>query len=98
MAIVVVARWKGEFQKGLPLAKEVASLLKKHGALSVRAGNCHSGPHAGDIYTAVTFADWESFATGQTAMTSDPEIVKIYAEATTVLQLQERSVLVVEDL
>jgi hypothetical protein len=98
MAIVNVTRWTGNLVQAIPLAKEATSFLKKHGAASVRMGPCYSGPHAGQLYIAVTFADWTTFGRAQQALAEDAEFQKIYAEASKLVELQERSLLVTEDL
>jgi hypothetical protein len=98
MSVVVVARWKGDWQKAMPIVKEVPSFLKEHGAVSARAGTCYSGPHAGDIYTAVTFPHWEAFGRGHGALTTDPQIKKTYAEGMQIIEVQDRSIMAMEDL
>jgi hypothetical protein len=98
MAVIVVARWTGDFEQAKPLVKEVASGLKRHGALSVRVGPIYSGAHAGQTLTAVSFPDWETFGKGQQAMVSDPQLQKPYSEATKILELQERNVILAEDI
>ena len=52
MAMTVVTRLKGKQEDALPIAKEIAALLKAHGATAVRWGYCHSGPYAGQIFAA----------------------------------------------
>jgi hypothetical protein len=98
MAIVSVARWKGNLEQALPLVREVAEGLKRHGAVSVRVGPCYSGPHAGQTFTAVSFPDWEAFANGQRALVEDQQLRQVYAEATKIMELQERSLIVAQDL
>lgn len=46
MALVAVSRWKGNVQD-LSLAKEIAPVLKRAGAVSVRIDNCYAGAYAG---------------------------------------------------
>jgi len=38
MAVIVVARWKGDLQEAMPRVKEVGAFLKARGAISVYAG------------------------------------------------------------
>ena len=97
MAVVVVSRWKGNPQD-MRILREGAPSLKRHGAVSVRAGQCWAGPYAGQIYGAITFPDWESYGKSVQALLTDPESQRIYGEITKALELQERSVLMVEDL
>jgi hypothetical protein len=44
MAIVSVRRWKVSAEQAMPLARQGAPILKRHGATAVRAGPCHAGP------------------------------------------------------
>ena len=97
MAVVVVSRWKGNPQD-IRIFREGAPNLKRHGAVSVRVGHCWVGPYAGQIYGAITFADWEAYGKSIQALLADPESQRIYGEITKAFQLQERSVLMVEDL
>ena len=66
--------------------------------MSVRVGHCWVGPYAGQIYGAITFADWEAYGKSVQALLADPESQRIYGEITKAFELQERSVLMVEDL
>ena len=98
MAVVVVARWKGNLEEAMPRVKEVAALLKARGAVSARIGRCHSGPHAGQVFSAVVFPDWENFGKAHDALATDHAMRTAYAEALKLLELQERSVLVADEL
>jgi len=98
MAIVSVSRWKSSLEQALPLAREVASILKAHGATSVRCGPCYSGPDAGQVYVAISFADWATFGRVQQALSTDPQWQRLYAEALKIGELQDRSVIVAEEL
>jgi hypothetical protein len=97
MAVVSVSRWKGNFGD-TRLAKEVAPVLKKHGALSVRLGSCHSGAYAGQVFGVITFADWESYGKAMQGLSTDPEYQRVYGDMTRTFELQERSVMSVEEL
>ena len=98
MAIVVVGRWTGNLEQGLPHVREVGESLKARGATSVRIGNCYSGQYAVQIFSAVAFPDWESFGKAHQALATDRTMRRSYAEATKHLKVEERSVLVVEEL
>ena len=97
MAVVQVSRWKGSFAN-IGVARDVAPLLKKHGATAVRVGNCTVGPYAGQVFTVLTFADWEAYGRAMQGLNSDPAYQRAYAEALKSFELQERSLMVVEDL
>ena len=97
MAVVVVSRWKGNPQD-MKIFREGAANLKRHGVVSARVGQCWAGPYAGQIYGAITFPDWESYGKGVQTLLADPESQRIYGEISKAFELQERSVLMVEDL
>ena len=97
MAITVVSRWKGNSQD-TGLVRELAPLLKKHGAASVRWGLCHAGANAGDLFAAIIFSDWATYGSAMQALSGDTDYQRIYTEASKIFELQERSVIVTEDL
>jgi len=76
MAIVAVSRWKGNLQD-ISLAKEIAPVLKRAGAVSVRLGNCHAGAYAGQIFGVITYADWEAYGKAMQALAGDAEYQRI---------------------
>jgi len=82
----------------MQIAREAGAIVKQHGAVSVRMGTCYSGPHAGELYIAIGYADWAGFASTQQALAADQNFQRLYAEALKVVELQERSLLVTEDL
>jgi hypothetical protein len=98
MAIVMVSRWAGNAEKAIPIAREAGALVKKHGADSVRIGPCFSGAHAGQIYVAIVFANWATFARAQQAMAQDTAFQKLYAEASKHVELQDRSIIISEEV
>lgn len=71
---------------------------EKHGALSVSVGNCWGGAYAGQIFTAIRFADWEAYGKTMQALAADADYRRLYAEACKAFELLERSVLEAEDL
>jgi putative AlgH/UPF0301 family transcriptional regulator len=98
MAIVNVSRWKGNLTQATPIAREAGAIVKQHGAVSMRMGTCYSGPHAGQLYIAIAFADWETFGKAQQVLAADENFQRLYAEALKLVELEERSLLVTEDL
>ena|SRR5271170_4370796 len=97
MTITVVSRWKGDPQN-TRLAKEIAPVLKKHGAVSVRLGFCQAGAYAGETFGVIIFPDWATYGKAMQALWEDPEYKRIIAELSKAFELQERSVLVTEEL
>jgi hypothetical protein len=99
MAIIVVSRWKGNYAQVLPIARQAAAILKREGASSARIGRCHAGPDAGQIYTAVTYPDWANYGTAQQqSQAADSEFQRFFAEFTKIVELQDRSLIVAEEL
>ena len=98
MAIISVSRWKGSAEQAMPIAKQVAAILKGHGASSVRAGPCYAGGDAGKFYVAITFPDWATFGRAQQALSTDAQYQRVYAEALKIGELQDRSVIASEEL
>jgi hypothetical protein len=98
MAIIQVTRWKGNLAEAQRVTREAAPIVKRHGAVSIRIGPCYSGPHAGQLYIAIIFADWASFGRAQHALATDADFRGLYAEGLKAVELQERSLLVTEDL
>ncbi|HEY2535047.1 MAG TPA: hypothetical protein VGJ20_45290 [Xanthobacteraceae bacterium] len=98
MAIINVTRWTGKLAEGMPIAREAATNVKQHSRVSVRMGNCYGGPHVGQAYTANTFTDWASVGRAQQALAADGNFQSLYAKALKVVELQERSLLVTENL
>src|SRR6516225_7275043 len=98
MAITAVSRWKGKLEDALPIAKEIAPLLKNQGAVAVRLGYCHSGEYSGQVYAAIIFPDWATYGRAMQALSGDAQYQRIFAEALKIAELQDRSVIVSQDL
>src|ERR1700751_5055697 len=98
MAITTVSRWKGKLEDALPIAKEIAPLLKSQGATELRLGYCHSGQYTGQVYAAIIFSDWATYGRAMQALSEDPQYQRIYAEALKIADLQDRSVIVSQDI
>jgi hypothetical protein len=98
VAIVVVTRWKADFQQVLPEARRGAATHKRHGATSFRIGPCYAGPDTDLVYLAVTYPDWEAYGRAVEALAADPEQQRHYGDATKIAQLVDRSVIVAEEL
>jgi hypothetical protein len=82
----------------LTLAREAGPLFKKHGAVSVRLGICHAGEYAGQLIVAVTYPDWAKYGAAMQAITADAGYQQLLAEANKTFQLQDRSIVVGEEL
>jgi hypothetical protein len=98
MAIVVVTRWKGDYQQALPIARQGAAIQKRHGATSFRFGPCYAGPDTGLLFVAVTYPDWATYGRAQQALAADAEWQQALGEATRLAELHDRSVIIAEEL
>jgi len=97
MAITSVSRWKGNPEDTRP-AKEIAPVLKKHGAVSVRLSLCHSGAYAGQIFGVITYPDWAAYGRAMQGLSGDADYKRILGELSKTFELQERYLSVTEDL
>jgi hypothetical protein len=97
MAVVSVSRWKGNAQD-TSLVREIAPVLKRHGAVSVRFGPCHAGAYAGQLFAVIAFADWAGYGKAMQELAGDADYLRLYGEATKTFELQERFISVIEDL
>lgn len=98
MAVTTVSRWKGNQEDASRIAREIAPILKRHGATALRWGTCHAGAYAGQMFAAIVFPDWTTYGRAMHALSEDAAYQRIYAEATKIAELQERSVLVTQEL
>jgi hypothetical protein len=98
MAIVVVSRWKGNHEQALPIGRQAAAIQKRHGATSFRFGLCYSGPDTGQLIVAATYPDWASYGRAQQGMAADAEWQRVLGEAMKIGELEDRSVIVTEEL
>jgi NIPSNAP len=98
MAIVSVSRWKVSAEQAMPITRQAAPILKRHGATSVRVGPCHAGPDTGQFYVATTYPDWATYGRALQAMAADTEWQRLFAEALKIGELRDRSLIVAEEL
>ena len=96
MAIIIITRFKGN-QDHVPLVREGAAILKRHGALAVRGGRCFSGEYTGQVFVATTFADWPSWGRAGQALSTDAAWQKFQTDASKVFEIQDRSIVIGED-
>lgn len=96
MSVTLVSRWKGEGDHGALLKKEVP-LLKKHGAISIKAGRCFSGSYAGELVCSAAFPDWVTYAKAIEALITDADYMKAWGEFTAKFELADRALIVGEE-
>ena len=98
MAITTVTRWKGNREDALRIGKQVAPILKNHGATVMRLGYCHSGEYTGQHLAIINFPDWATYGRAMQAASEDREYQSLFAEAMKLAELQERAIFITEDL
>ena len=94
MAVVVVSRWKGSYEQALPILREASPIMKEAGATSVVAGVCLAGPETDLIYTASTYPDLAAYERSR----GNASFRRVFAEFLKVVQVQDRSIIVGEEL
>ena len=98
MAITATSRWKGNREDALRIGKQVATILKSHGATAVRLGYCYSGECTGQLLAVTIFPDWSTYGRAMQAISEDSQYQSLLAEALKIGELQERAVFITEDL
>jgi hypothetical protein len=99
MSVTSLSRWNGgNRDTAVANVKKAKPVLEKLGAGSVRLGQIHTGPHAGQWVTAVTYPDWETLGKAQQALASDATYQKVLADAGAVGPLADRAIIVGIDL
>jgi hypothetical protein len=96
MAVVIVTRFKGN-PDFVPMLKEAAAILKKHGAMSVRGGRCYAGSYAGQVVVATALADWNAYGRLMQGLLADPDWQRLYQDTMTKFELKDRSLIAAED-
>ena len=94
MAIIAVSRWKGDYEKALPILREAAPIVKAAGAISLASGICHAGAGAGLIHTAATFPDWAAYWRNQ----ENAEFRRVLGEFLKVVERVDNAIIVGEEL
>ena len=98
MTITVVSRWKGKQEDGLQIGREIAPILKNHGATSVRFGYCYSGECTGQLFGVAIYPDGATYGRAMQALAEDGQYRQILAKALEIAELQDRSVMITQDL
>lgn len=92
-----VTRWTGN-AAGMPIAREAATNVKQTAAFRDGSAIVTAALTWDKAYTAITFTDWASFGRVQQALVADGNFQSVCARALKVVELQERSLLVTENL
>ncbi|SRR6266446_10224891 len=98
MTVTVVSRLKGNHEDGLRIGRQIAPILKNHGATSVRFGYCHSGEYTGQLFGVTIYPDGATYGRAMQALLEDTQYRQILGEALKIVELQDRSVIITQDL
>jgi len=98
MPIVSVTRWKISQEDASQIARDIAPLLKQHGASEVRLGQVHTGEHTGQILAIITYPDGETFGRAVDAQAKDTTYQQHMNTARQKGQLLGRTVILAEDI
>lgn len=99
MAITSLTRWIGGSDESVVAnLKHAKALLEKAGAESVQVGRIYSGPHADQWTISVRYADWETFAKVQKAVSYDENYHNPVAQDEAQTELAERTIIISMDL
>jgi len=81
LAIVVITRWKGDYQQALAIGREAArdpEAAWRH-VLSVRPVLCR--PDTCLLFAETTYPDWATYGRAQQALAADAEWQRVFGEA-----------------
>ena len=98
MVITATSRWKGNREDALRIGKQIAPILKNHGATAMRLGYCYSGEYTGQLLAVVNSPDWATYGRAMQAISEDTQYQGLLAEALKIAELQERALFITEDL
>ncbi len=100
MTVSIVTRWTTpNVEASTKAARQAKAVWMKHGASDFRLSQVFTGPATGQWFVRVSFADMQSYAKAQAAVSSSAEMQKIQAaNAKAGAVSQERMILVETDL
>jgi hypothetical protein len=61
-------------------------------------GYCHSGAYTGQISVVAMFPDWATYGRAMQALSEDAQSQRMLAEALKIAELQDRSLIVTQEL
>ena len=80
-----------------PVARKLKAAYLKHG-VAYRLSRFETGPHAGDWFVVVTYADQTAYEKAQVTIAQDPECQQAFAEIATFAKRISRELVVDLDL
>lgn len=97
MPVIAVSRWHINQEDAAQIMRDMAPLLKQHGASAVRLGRIHSGEHVGQILAAITFPDGEAYGRAIDTQSKDTGYKKLISTALEKGRILDRTVILAED-
>lgn len=83
MTVSAISHYRGgTIDVVAPLARRLKAAYLKHG-ITYRLSRFETGPHAGDWFVVVQYADQAAYETTQAAIAQDPECQAVFAEIAT---------------
>lgn len=100
MTFTVVARWTTpDIAEATATTRRAKEFWKKHGVQDVQLSQIFTGPHAGQFFVTMVYADRLTYAKVQASGNADPEFRQIVAQIRNDGSLlQEREILLGIDL
>lgn len=99
MPVVSVSRWKINPEHGSNLIREVAPILKQHGATRVAIARVHTGEHAGQSNIIVSYENWEKFGESLDSLRENTNYHRLYEEVRkNGAELQARNIASIEEI
>jgi hypothetical protein len=99
MPVDMIVRRYGDYRnlRLVALRKEGVPLLKKHGAISHRIGEFHSGPYAGQMYVVIGYPDLAKLEQAMQDMANDPDWKRVAGEIEKLAPMLETIVAIVAE-
>lgn len=98
MPIVSVSRWTINQEDAQQIMRDMAPILKQHGATEVSLGRVHTGQHAGQILAVTTYPNGETFGRAVDAQHKDENYRNLMRTAMEKGKLQDRTVILSEEV
>jgi len=108
MPIVSVSRWSINRDDASRIVRDVAPLIKNHGATNVTLGRVHSGGQGQDVgqtadgrqetIVVVTYPNWETYGRAMEAQHKDQQYQAQFATAQKLGTLLQRTIVITEEI
>jgi hypothetical protein len=88
----------GNIEQAAPIARQIAAVLKRHGAASFRFGPCYAGGDAGKIYVGHHVSRLGDLWPGAASARGGCRVPKPFSEALKIGEMLDRSIILAEEL